>query len=104
MEEFILKIPFLGVYSGGNADCSDIYSLFIVLSSPVQAFISDQVNSNINLELSDLLLHVEQNIGDILAGNVADLTANIQDESILGSFANSGEPTALCIVQFILGV
>jgi len=54
--------------------------------------------------LPDLLLSVEQSIFDILSSNVSGVTATVQDESILGSFATEGEPAILCIVQFILGV
>jgi hypothetical protein len=100
----ISKFSVPGVHSGGNTGCSEVYSLFSALSLDLQNYFTDQVTNNINLALTDLLLLVEQQIGDLLAGNVDSITISSQDDSILGSFANEGEPAALCIVQFVLGV
>jgi hypothetical protein len=51
-----------------------------------------------------MLVVIEQANSDILSNAVPGLAATPVDESILGSFATTGEPAMLCIVQFILGV
>ncbi|CAG9810291.1 unnamed protein product [Chironomus riparius] len=91
------------VHSGGNTGCSENYTLFASLSMDIQNFIETQINNNIDLQLSDLLLVVQRKIGNILAGDAGSLVPTTQDESILESFTIGGETAALCIVQFLLG-
>jgi hypothetical protein len=54
--------------------------------------------------LEQLLILVEQANSDLLSDAVSGVALNSVDSSILGSFASTGEPAMLCVVQFILGV